>query len=106
MDPVACLCANLRRAALALTSLYDDALAPYGLKVTQFSLLRAIQRHGEPNLTQLAEATGGPAFATCVGLLHFAASERAESPRQLRAIVGGEGPGLISRVGTWLRENF
>jgi len=41
MDPVACLCANARRAALALTSLYDEALAPHGLKVTQFSLLRA-----------------------------------------------------------------
>ncbi len=58
MDPVACLCANARRAALALTSLYDEALAPHGLKVTQFSLLCAIERHGEPNLTELAGATG------------------------------------------------
>lgn len=58
MDPVACLCGNVRRAALALTSLYDGALAPHGLKVTQFSLLRAIERHGEPNLTELARATG------------------------------------------------
>ena len=58
MDSVACLCSNVRRAALALTSLYDEALAPHGLKVTQFSLLRAIQRHGEPNLTELAGATG------------------------------------------------
>lgn len=58
MDPVACLCTNTRRAALALTSIYDEALAPHGLKVTQFSLLRAVERHGEPNLTGLAEATG------------------------------------------------
>jgi DNA-binding MarR family transcriptional regulator len=58
MDRVGCLCANVRRAALALTSLYDEALAPHGLKVTQFSLLRAIERHGEPNLTELARATG------------------------------------------------
>ena len=58
MDPVACLCANVRRAALALTSLYDEALAPHGLKVTQFSLLRAVERHGAPNLTELARATG------------------------------------------------
>ncbi len=58
MDPVACLCANARRAALALTSRYDEALAPHGLKVTQFSLLRAVERHGEPNLTGLAQATG------------------------------------------------
>lgn len=58
MDPVACLCTNTRRAALALTSIYDEALAPHGLKVTQFSLLRAVERHGAPNLTGLSEATG------------------------------------------------
>ena len=58
MDEVACLCANARRAALALTSVYDEALAPHGLKVTQFSLLHAIQRRERPNLAALAEATG------------------------------------------------
>jgi len=58
MEPVACLCANVRRAALALTSRYDEALAPHGLKVTQFSLLHAVKRHGTPNLTALSEATG------------------------------------------------
>lgn len=58
MDPVVCLCANVRRAALALTAMYDGALAPHGLKVTQFSLLRAVERHGAPNLTALSEATG------------------------------------------------
>jgi DNA-binding MarR family transcriptional regulator len=58
MDAIPCLCANVRRAALALTSLYDEALAPHGIKVTQFSLLCAIGRHGDPNLTELAAATG------------------------------------------------
>jgi DNA-binding MarR family transcriptional regulator len=58
MDPVACVCANARRAALALTARYDAALAPHGLRVTQFSLLRAIARHEAPNLTGLAAATG------------------------------------------------
>jgi DNA-binding MarR family transcriptional regulator len=58
MDPVACYCTNARRAALVLTARYDEALAPHGLKVTQFSLLKAVERRGEPNLTGLAEATG------------------------------------------------
>ena len=58
MDPVICLCANARRAALALTSLYDEALAPHGLKVTQFSLLHAVKRRTDPNLGAVAEATG------------------------------------------------
>ncbi len=58
MDLVACYCANARRAALALTARYDAALAPHGLKVTQFSLLHAVRRRGQANLTALAEATG------------------------------------------------
>jgi DNA-binding MarR family transcriptional regulator len=40
-----CICVNLRRAARAVSQLYDDALAASGLKITQFSLLRAIQRN-------------------------------------------------------------
>jgi DNA-binding MarR family transcriptional regulator len=58
MDDVACWCTNFRRAALALTARYDEALAPHGLKVTQFSLLRAVQRRGRANLTELSGATG------------------------------------------------
>lgn len=58
MDDVACLCANARRAALALTARYDAALEPHGLKVTQFSLLHAVKRRALPNLTELAGATG------------------------------------------------
>ena len=58
MDPVVCLCSNTRRAALALTSLYDEALAPHGLKVTQFGLLRAVERRAAPNLGALAAGTG------------------------------------------------
>jgi DNA-binding MarR family transcriptional regulator len=58
MDEVLCLCSNTRRAALALTSLYDEALAPHGLKVTQFSVLHAVKRRKAPNLSAVAEATG------------------------------------------------
>jgi DNA-binding MarR family transcriptional regulator len=58
MDQVTCLCTNLRRAALRLTSRYDQALAPHRLTVTQYSLLAAVERHRAPNLTELAVATG------------------------------------------------
>ena len=58
VDEVACLCSNARRAALALTSLYDEALAPHGLKVTQFAVLHAVKRRTAPNLSAIAEATG------------------------------------------------
>lgn len=50
-----CACTRVRRAARALTDLYDAALEPVGLKVTQFSLLRTIQRMDPVNISLLAE---------------------------------------------------
>ena len=46
----------MRRAARALTQLYDDAMAPSGLRVTQFSLLRTLSRAGPRRISDLAEA--------------------------------------------------
>ncbi len=55
-DPLttACVCGRLRRASRALTQLYDDAMAPSGLRVTQFSLVRALLRRGPMRITDLA----------------------------------------------------
>jgi DNA-binding MarR family transcriptional regulator len=41
-----------------MTQLYDAALAPVGLTVAQFSLMRSIGRLAEPNIAALAAATG------------------------------------------------
>jgi DNA-binding MarR family transcriptional regulator len=51
----ACACGRLRRATRALTQLYDDAMAPAGLRVTQFSLLRTLARDGASRISDLAE---------------------------------------------------
>src|SRR6185437_2278133 len=51
----ACACGRLRRATRALTQLYDDAMAPVGLRVTQFSLLRSLARDGPLRISELAE---------------------------------------------------
>jgi len=53
----ACACGRLRRASRALTQLYDDLMAPSGLRVTQFSLLRTLERTGPQRITALAAAT-------------------------------------------------
>lgn len=58
MLPVECLCTLARRSARSLTEIYDRGIASSGLKVTQYSLLRAIERLDDPNLTDLASATG------------------------------------------------
>ncbi len=49
-----CACSRLRRATRAVTQLYDDELACIGLRVTQLSLLRALQRHGPLRIGELA----------------------------------------------------
>jgi len=53
-----CICNTLRMVTRAVTQLYDDALRPSGLRVTQFSILEAVARRGEANLRQLEAALG------------------------------------------------
>ncbi len=48
-----CYCAAVRAAARKTTALYDAALAPAGINVAQFSLLRRIERVGPVSLTEL-----------------------------------------------------
>jgi DNA-binding MarR family transcriptional regulator len=58
MIDVECYCTHARRAAGQLTAFYDEALAPAGLRVTQFSLMRAVMRLEQPTISGLAQATG------------------------------------------------
>ena len=51
-----CTCFNLRKAARAITQLYDEFLRPSGLRATQFSLLTVIREVGTVSMTELAEA--------------------------------------------------
>jgi len=50
-----CACVRARRASRALTELYDEALRPLGIKITQFSVLRTIDRLHPVNISRLAE---------------------------------------------------
>ena len=50
-----CACANLRRAARAVTRLYNKALKPDGIEITQFTLLMALDLTGETTQGTLAE---------------------------------------------------
>lgn len=51
-----CACNQLRRATRGITQLYDAAMAPSGLKVTQLPILVGLGSAGELSLTTLAEA--------------------------------------------------
>src|SRR3989442_13859604 len=54
--PPACACGRLRRATRALTQLYDDLMAPSGLRITQFSLLGTLARNGTARISDLADS--------------------------------------------------
>ncbi len=49
-----CNNATLKRASRMLGQIYDEALAPSGLKTTQYTLLSQIDRMGRPPLRELA----------------------------------------------------
>ncbi len=51
----ACTCANLRQASRVVTQVYDAALRPTGLKVTQFTVLAKLANRGDLPLGKLAE---------------------------------------------------
>lgn len=63
-------------------------------------------RMGKPNKVMgLAEAAGGPAFATCAGLLVYAAQPHLDATR-MSPLPQPEQAGLVGRVGSWLRAHF
>ena len=52
-----CVCGSLRKAARAVTQVYDEVLRPTGLRVTQFGILGTTMAMEPVTLTRLAGAT-------------------------------------------------
>lgn len=51
-----CLCSSLRQATRLVTRMYDDALRPVGLRITQYSVLAYLAHAGESRVRDLAAA--------------------------------------------------
>jgi DNA-binding MarR family transcriptional regulator len=56
-NKILCNCIALRQIALKLTKIYDEALIDTGIKVTQYSLLKNIEKIGTLNINNLAIST-------------------------------------------------
>ena len=50
-----CFCTNLRHATRRLSSIYDEALAPLGINIAQYYLLKTISSHQPISLTELGK---------------------------------------------------
>lgn len=53
-DPQLCVCANLRKAARAVTQVYDEALKPCGIRSTQSNILTVLSLAGPLSISELA----------------------------------------------------
>ncbi len=53
-----CTCFRVRKLSRQITQLYDDALRPTGLRITQYSMLSAIRDHSPLSVAALAEGLG------------------------------------------------
>ena len=50
-----CVCGNLRQTSRAITQFYDKLLAPSGITVTQFALLRTISKGGSSTISEISK---------------------------------------------------
>lgn len=85
-----CACANLRRAARAVTRLYDQELRRTGLSVTQFTLLQALALAGELSQGRLGDMLAVDSTTLTRTLANLRASgwvsDRSGADRRVRLI--------------------
>ena len=53
-----CACFNVRKTSRMITQLFDHALKPSGIKITQFTLLGVLANAGEMAINELANSLG------------------------------------------------
>ncbi|HWT62016.1 MAG TPA: MarR family transcriptional regulator [Ochrobactrum sp.] len=92
----------MRQAARKSSAIYDEALAPLGINIAQFSLLRKVSRAGSISLTELAHkaeldrSTMGRNAKVLqrMGLIEPAASE---DHRETSVTLTNEGHDIVER---------
>ncbi len=78
-----------------------------GIELLASRILEKRVRFGSPiRIVGLAEATGGPAFSACCGLLGFSARAPAEVVEMEQSPDKTVHSGRFARIGRWIRENF
>jgi DNA-binding MarR family transcriptional regulator len=58
MKKETCICTVIRNASRQITMMYDAALSPVDLRITQFTVLRILRKLGPLSVTRLADAGG------------------------------------------------
>ena len=108
-DAPVCTGAMLRRAMRRMTQIYDDALRPFDLKLTQYAVLANLFQKPGISITELAEIleTDRTTLTRNLGPLQkrrLVAVEPLGSGRRRRLTVTEEGVALIRKVYPVWRE--
>ncbi len=87
--PLPCMCASLRRAARALSQIYEEGLRPTGLRATQFTILQTLSIAGEVTQGELGQilamdSTTLTRTLTIMGRHGWIAKRRGEDRREWR----------------------
>ena len=99
-----CLCLASRRAARRITRIYDRELRPYGLRVTQFTVLVMLSLRSAMTIGELAEALGAERTTLTRNLalieaLSWVKIQRAEEDARSRVVtVTDEGRGVVAEA--------
>ncbi|MBN3726205.1 winged helix-turn-helix transcriptional regulator [Burkholderia sp. Ac-20379] len=86
-----CHCATLRQAARAVTAIYDARLARHGVRVTQFTILKALFRADPTSMRALSDAL----------LLDQTTLSRTLATLRSRALVRSQPDATDRRVHLW-----
>ncbi len=98
-----CMCGSFRQTSRALTRLYESALRPLGLRVTQFTILQALSLAGEVTQNRLGEILGTNS-TTLTRTLRimvregWIAERRAQDRRERRLLLAKGGQTLFNRA--------
>ena len=98
-----CACANLRRAARAVTQFYDRALRPSGQRLAQFTLLQVLHLAPSISQKQMAELLAIDSTTLTRTLAHlrrkgWLRSETGSDRRELRLLLTPAGQREFKRV--------
>jgi DNA-binding MarR family transcriptional regulator len=98
-----CMCGSLRRTARALTSLYESALRPLGLRATQLTILQALSRAGEVSQGRLGEmlAMDSTSLTRTLGIMRrrgWVAERRGKDLRERLLRLARGGAAKLKRV--------
>jgi DNA-binding MarR family transcriptional regulator len=97
------MCSSFRRAARAITQLYEEALRPLGLRATQMTILQVLVRAGELSQGQLGEmlAMDSTTLTRTLAIMArhgWIAERRGEDRRERRLRLSKTGGKLLQRA--------